>query len=209
VNRPTRSGKRATYHHGDLKSALRSAASSMLAERGVETISLREIAQTAGVSHTAAYRHYADKEAVMADLAEAGFRDLNAAMRDVVAATRGGVTRKLQAAGGAYVRFGVEQPHLLQLMFGAAIGDWQRYPALVEASAALYAKLTEIIKSGQEKGKFRAGDPADLALTAWSLVHGLTLLICGRRVAGCDDAVFVERRSQRVTALLIEGLTEK
>jgi AcrR family transcriptional regulator len=180
----------------------------MLAERGAETISLREIALVAGVSHTAAYRHYADKEAVMADLAEAGFRELNAAMKDDIATTKGGVSRKLQAAGGAYVRFGVEQPHLLQLMFGAAIGDWQRYPALVEASAALYATLTEIIQSGQEKGRFRAGDPADLALTAWSLVHGLALLICGRRVAGSDDVLFVERASQRVTALLIEGLAK-
>ncbi|RUL72164.1 TetR/AcrR family transcriptional regulator [Dyella choica] len=209
MNRSTRPGKRPAYHHGDLKSALRSAASSLIAERGVDTVSLREIAQIAGVSHTAAYRHYADKEAVMADLAEAGFRELNASMRDAMASIPGGVTRKLQAAGSAYVHFGVAQPHLLQLMFGAAIADWKRYPGLVEASDALYAALTEIITSGQEKGKFRAGDPAELALAAWSLVHGLALLICGRRVTGSDDALFVERASQRVTALLIEGLTGK
>lgn len=209
MNRSSRPGKRSAYHHGDLKSALRAAAATLIAERGVDTVSLREIAQMAGVSHTAAYRHYADKEAVMADLAEAGFRELSATMGQVIAATRGGVTRKLQAAGGAYVRFGVEQPHLLQLMFGPAISDWQCYPALVEASDALYATLTDIIKSGQEKGKFRAGDPRDLALAAWSLVHGLALLICGKRVTGSDDALFVEHASQRVTALLIEGLTVK
>ncbi|GLQ87272.1 TetR/AcrR family transcriptional regulator [Dyella flagellata] len=209
MTRTSKPGKRAAYHHGDLKSALRAAATTLIAERGVETVSLREIAQIAGVSHTAAYRHYADKEAVMADLAEVGFRELNATMCDAVASATGGVALKLQSAGGAYVRFGVEQPHLLQLMFGAAIADWQRYPDLVASSEALYATLTEIIRAGQEEGKFRAGDPAELALAAWSLVHGLALLICGRRVTGSDDASFVERASQRVTALLIEGLTHQ
>ena len=54
------------YHHGDLKNALRDAASMLIAERGVEAVSLREISQAAGVSHTAAYRHYADKQALLA-----------------------------------------------------------------------------------------------------------------------------------------------
>lgn len=194
------------YHHGDLKSALRSAAAALIAERGVDAVSLREIAQAAGVSHTAAYRHYADKQALLADLAEMGFRELGANMRDIVASTAGGPIAQLQASGRAYVQFGVRQPHLLQLMFGAAIADWQRYPTLLEASSALSAQLSEIIVSGQGIGQFRAGETADLALAAWSLVHGLALLLCGRRIRGSEDELFVEQAAQRVIALLIGGL---
>ena len=58
-----------TYHHGDLKNTLQAAAAQLIAERGVEGFSLREISQAAGVSHAAAYRHYADKQALLADLA--------------------------------------------------------------------------------------------------------------------------------------------
>lgn len=94
-------------------------------------------------------------------------------------------------------------------MFGAVIADWRRYAALVEVSGALYATLADVIKAGQEKGKFRAGGTKDLALAAWSLVHGLALLISAKRVGGIDDALSVERVSQGVTALLIDGLAVK
>lgn len=79
------------------------------------------------VSHAAAYRHYADKQALLADLAEAGFRKLVAINRRSIAATGGGPIEQLQACGRAYVRFGVRDPHLLQLMFGGAIVDWQAH----------------------------------------------------------------------------------
>ncbi|HEX7639017.1 MAG TPA: TetR family transcriptional regulator, partial [Burkholderiaceae bacterium] len=69
---------RRAYHHGDLPNALRAAAARLVAERGVEAVSLREISQAAGVSHAAAYRHYADKAALLAELAEEGFRQLAA-----------------------------------------------------------------------------------------------------------------------------------
>ncbi|HSW08488.1 TetR/AcrR family transcriptional regulator [Aquabacterium sp.] len=195
------------YHHGDLKNALQAAASALIAQRGAEAVSLREISQAAGVSHAAAYRHYADKQALLADLAEAGFRELIAINRRTVAATAGGPAAQLQACGRAYVRFGVRQPQLLQLMFGAAITDWQAHPSLAGASAALADTLSDVVKAGQASGALREGDVGDLTLTAWSLVHGLALLMAGRRIPqAAVDAAFVRRASQRCVALLIDGL---
>ena len=205
---PARSAAaRQGYHHGDLKNALQAAAAELLAQRGAEAVSLREISQAAGVSHAAAYRHYADKQALLADLAEAGFRELTAINLQVTAATRGGPLEQLKACGRAYVEFGVRQPHLLQLMFGGVITDWESHATLVEASGQLADTLAGIVISGQASGDIRAGDVADLTLSAWSLVHGLALLIVGRRIPGMRmDAAFVKRAAAQCTTLLIEGL---
>lgn len=198
---------RRSYHHGDLKNALQQAASTLIRQRGADAVSLREISQAAGVSHAAAYRHYADKQALLADLAEAGFRELVAINLRTIAATRGGPVEQLMACGRAYVKFGVRQPHLLQLMFGGAVADWQAHPALAEASGALAKTLADVVQAGQDSGELRGGELGDLTLTAWSLVHGLALLIVGRRIPGAKvDAAFVGRAAERSVALLVDGL---
>ncbi|HJW12398.1 MAG TPA: TetR/AcrR family transcriptional regulator [Albitalea sp.] len=198
------------YHHGDLKNALQAAASALIAERGAESVSLREISQAAGVSHAAAYRHYADKQALLADLAQAGFSALADINRRTVASSRGGPVEQLQACGRAYVEFGVRQPHLLQLMFGGVIADWQSHPGLAQASADLADTLAQVVNAGQASGELRTGDVGDLTLTAWSLVHGLALLIVGQRIPGVAvDARFVKHAARRCTALLIDGLRKR
>lgn len=201
--------KKRTYHHGDLKNALQAAAFALIAQRGVEAVSLREISQAAGVSHAAAYRHYTDKQALLADLAQAGFRELVEINRRTVAATRGGPLEQLKACGRAYVDFGVRRPHLLQLMFGGAVVDWQAHDGLVDASRQLAGTLAGIVTQGQASGVMRPGPVGDLTLAAWSLVHGLALLIAGRRIPGvpADDA-FVRRAAKRCTRLLIDGLRQ-
>ena len=197
------------YHHGDLKNALRAAAAALLARHGAQGVSLREIAVAAGVSHTAAYRHFADKQALLADLAEEGFRRLAEINRRTTTATPGGPLAQLEACGRAYVRFGLEQPQLLELMFGQAVPDWSAHPGLQAASEDLAQTLAGIVAAGQATGEIRAVPLGDVTLAAWSLVHGLALLIVGRRipVPSIDDA-FVEHASRACVALLIAGLAE-
>lgn len=195
------------YHHGDLRNALRAAASELIRQRGAESVSLREISQAAGVSHAAAYRHYADKQALLADLAELGFRELADINRAAVAATPGGPVEQLRASGQAYVEFGVQHPHLLQLMFAGVVADWQAYPGLVAASGALADALADIIRAGQASGELKAGPGGDLTLAAWSMVHGLTLLIIGGHVqATTTGADLVRSAAQRSISLLIDGM---
>lgn len=198
---------RSTYHHGDLKNALQAAASAMLATRGPQAISLREISQAAGVSHAAAYRHYPDKEALLADLAAAGFWDLVEINRRIASRTRGGPVAQLRACGRAYVDFGVRRPHLLQLMFGGVIADWESHQALADAARQLAGSLAAIVVEGQSRGELRPGEVGDLTLAAWAMVHGLALLIAGRRIPGVRvDEAFVRRAGRRCTSLLIDGL---
>ena len=204
---PRRKPPARAYHHGDLKNALRDAASALIAERGVEAVSLREISQAAGVSHTAAYRHYAHKEALLAAIAEDGFRQLADINRRTIAQTPGGPVPQLMACGRAYVRFGVQRPHVLQLMFGQAVPDWSAHPSLQLASEELAQTLAGVVAAGQVAGTLRAAPLGDVTLAAWSLVHGLTLLLAGRRIpaAAVDDA-FVERMAQQCVTLLMQGL---
>jgi AcrR family transcriptional regulator len=190
-----------------LRNALLATASRLVAERGAEAVSLRAISQAAGVSHAAAYRHYADKQAVWADLAEAGFRELAEINRRTIESTSTGPVEQLKACGRAYVEFSVRQPHPLQLMFGGVIVDWASHPSLAQASAALADSLAGVVRAGQDAGELRTGSLQDLTLTAWSLVHGLALLIVGRRIPNAKlDATFLRHSSQACVTLLIEGL---
>src|SRR5216117_2127251 len=112
-----------TYHHGNLRTALLRAAGERLEKQGITALSLREAARRAGVSHNAPYRHFADREALLAALAAEGFAMLAERLR-------GQPGREM---GEAYVRFALEQPQRFRLMFGGLL-PIARYPELRSAA---------------------------------------------------------------------------
>ena len=126
------------YHHGDLPTALLDAADTLLDQGGDGAVSLREAARMAGVSPTAAYRHFADKEALLAALALRGFEAFAAAMDQAVAA--GGATPYV-ARGRSYLRFALARPGRFRLMFGPLLVRSAAHPALREASRQAFAAL--------------------------------------------------------------------
>lgn len=140
------------------------AAQKILEEQGVAALSLREAARRAGVSHNAPYRHFADRDALLAALAAEGFARLGEALE--AAAARGP-----RARGEAYVRFALEQPQRFRLMFGGAL-RLDAHPALREAAARTYQALVRAFEplAGPQ------GAPT-AAAAAWALVHGLAQLL--------------------------------
>jgi len=93
------------------------------------------------------------------------------------------------------------------VMFGEVIADWESHQGLADAARQLAGSLAAIVLEGQARGELRAGEVGDLTLAAWSMVHGLSLLIAGRRIPGVQvDAAFVRRAARRCTSLLIDGL---
>src|SRR5580700_11226420 len=124
--------KTRAYHHGDLKNALVVAALELIAAKGARALSLREVARSIGVSHASTYRHFPNKESVLATIAEQGFEKLTRAMEAAARPHAGDPLEMLQATGVAYVDFGVAHPHHLQVMFGDLITHHEIYPALVE-----------------------------------------------------------------------------
>jgi AcrR family transcriptional regulator len=162
------------YHHGDLRNALIEIAAELLAEDGLHALSLRKMAQRAGVSHNAPYMHFADKEAVLAAIAEEGFRLLAIEVASAVAQAGNSARQRLIAASNAYVCFALNHSNHLQVMFRPS--DLTKYPSLLEASQASLNQLFELVKSGQENGELRSGDTHKMTKAIWTMVHGIAAI---------------------------------
>lgn len=171
-----------TFHHGDLRRALLRAAEILLEREGPLGVGLRAIARLAGVSQAAPYRHFPDREAILAALAEQGLRELGDRM--VAAAEANPDPREtLLAIAEAYVALAAERPHVFRLMFGPEVADKERYPGVLAAGLRAYQVLLDAIAAGQKAGAVGRGDPADLALCQWACVHGIASLAVDGRLA--------------------------
>jgi AcrR family transcriptional regulator len=159
------SHKRGRYHHGNLPAALVEAAIEVVAEVGVEALTLREVAHRVGVTHAAPYRHFKGKGVLLAAVAEEGFARLAAAIE----AARQSQS-PLSAAGAAYIRFACEHAALYRLMFAAE----ERTAGLRTASNALLSEIAAATRDGSE-----SSEVDDLARLLWSSWHGLATLHSG------------------------------
>src|SRR5271163_1683205 len=200
--------KTRTYHHGDLRRALVQAALVIVTEEQDWAFSLREVARRAGVSHNAPYSHFADKNDLLAAVAAASMEKLREEMQIAVSGIEDPATA-LRASGRAYVRFGTSNPALYRLIFGPAIAAGGRRPGIVEeAGARTRALLEGIIERGARSGAFAIDlndtrGQAIAVLTAWSVVHGLTLL----SIDGiAPPHASPDELTECVTATLLNGL---
>lgn len=193
----TLSTSKAPYHHGDLRAALIVAAEALLTRRGAAELSLRGVAREAGVSAMAPYRHFADKDALLAAVAGDGFHQFEARLREATSAApdpRAG----LIAQGVAYVRFAHDQPALFRLMFGPLITKAVALEHLDRDSAPALDALRDAVAAAYPEADAQRRD--DLVLTCWSMVHGLAgLIVDGRLPASAEVA---EAMAMRVLRLL-------
>lgn len=165
---------RTTYHHGDLRNALLDAGSAVARDVGAEALSLREVARRAGVSHTAAYNHFADKTDLLRGLAIRAFEQLAADLQEVVDT---GV-QSLEDLGVAYLRFATTHQAEFRFMFQRSLCMPEGVPdPLGEASLASQNVLRDHLVTLQEAGRIGPGDPDALTLAVWSQIHGLTTIV--------------------------------
>jgi AcrR family transcriptional regulator len=178
-----------TYHHGDLRSTLITAATELIAEHGVAGLSLRECARRAGVSHAAPYRHFPDKNALLLAIARDGFAALEAVGQEAMAGIDDPRDR-LDAYAVAYVRFAIEHPVVFRLMFTSQFEHDGVEP--VDGGAFDLLVMTAATVAGP------AVDARLAAAASWALPHGLAMLILDRRipaeqVPGPDEAAALAR----------------
>jgi len=184
-------GKKRPYHHGNLRQALIDAALELIEERGVSALTLREVARQVGVTHAAPQRHFADRAALVAAVAEQGFRGLAAH----VAAVRGSArtpAQRLRALGVAYVEYALAHPAHLRVMFSPEVADKSRHPELAAAAQAVHAALVDRIADGQRDGSVAQGDPDKLSFAAWSMVHGCAVLLIDGQAMGRSKAALID-----------------
>jgi AcrR family transcriptional regulator len=197
------------YHHGKLRPALVQAATALLEERGPLGVTLRGAARRAGVSQTAPYRHFPDKGALLAAVAEGGFRRLGEAMTRAARAHPADPARALEAMAIALVRFAARHPAHYRLMSGPAVRG-RDHPGLRQAALAAWGLLTATLTECQRAGRIRPGDPAALAFVLWSLVHGLsTLLVDEQLPPPVRQAWGPAELAQKATQVLLEGLAAR
>jgi AcrR family transcriptional regulator len=169
--------KRKTYHHGDLKNALIEAGAEILSKEGIGALSLRKVAQKAGVSHAAPYAHFADKQALIAAISTEGFRRLYDEIYAAGQRYQGDPVRRLVEGAWAYVQFALHVPDQFKVTMSGVVEKEKDYPAFVEMSQKSFALVVEIVEECQAAGILNPG-PADLmAVSVWSLIHGFVTLL--------------------------------
>lgn len=174
---------REPYHHGDLRAALIEAGLTLLTTRTADDLSLREVARAVGVSATAVYRHFPDKRALMEALASEGLAKL-AEAQHAASERAGGGAKGFDATGRAYVRFALDHPALFRLMFShPARPDLMSAPT--DQTPDAMAFLRENARSATPPGE----DPGTTALQAWSIAHGLAMLMLDAQVPASAQTI--------------------
>lgn len=204
-------GRRTSYHHGALRSALVEASVALAREGGPDRVVLREVARAAGVSHSAAYRHFADRDALLAEVSRYAQRRLGTEMRRRIDQT-GHVASRLAAVGAAYIDFALAEPGLFRCLFatqpetGAGDGVAQStaaHHAASEPFTILGSVLDEAVEAGLLSSQRRPG--ADIA--AWSAVHGLAVLLVDGPLPDSPEAV--DFATNQVLTLIGRGLLDQ
>ncbi len=182
--------KKTSYHHKNLKPELLELTARIIAEEGLDKVTLRELARRIGVSRTAPYRHFKDKNALLATVAERKFQGLNIALLSAFDEEAGPIAQ-LKRMALIYIDFALDNYDLYRLMFSEELKQGERYPGLAEAADETFAILAQTVQSCQEAGLVRQGNPTWLAYSAWSTLHGLAeLLIEGKLVEIADRQAF-------------------
>jgi len=195
----TMSTSRSTYHHGDLRATLLATADDVLAERGLEALSLREVSRRAGVSHAAAYKHFADKAGLLDVYAAEAFGALEIALE---AARAGAISPRdaLVGTGVAYVAFAWQRPVAFRVMFRPGVSGGRAFEACA-AAGRTHAILVATVVGAQAAGVLPPGPSETQVLASWSLVHGLaTLVNDGPSAASFTSAEAVESLACEVIA---------
>jgi AcrR family transcriptional regulator len=191
ARRPRR--KRAgQYHHGDLRRALIDQALRTIDTAGVDGLTLRGVGAALGVSRTALYRHFPDKEALIAAVAREGFRTFRLALVDAWE-RQGGGPAGLEAMGDAYFRFALDHASHYRVMFGRHVTASERDPELVAEGEGAFRALVDALTEGQRQGWVRKDDPLMLAGFVWSVTHGIAMLAIDERLGGSDESAALSR----------------
>lgn len=193
-----------SYHHGNLRASLLETAVALGREKGPDGVVLREVARRSGVSHNAAYRHFSDRNELLAEVASVGHTELATAMRARMARVRvkdpaARALEQLRQTGKAYVEYALTQPGLFSVAFSCEPSDAE---AMIGPIELLNEVLDACVASGAVTPKRREG----AEISCWSAVHGFALLhLEGLRIEESGRAR--DAALGRLLSLLVAGLT--
>ena len=193
--------QKAKYHHGDLREALIGAAYQLVSEAGAESFSLADACRRAGVSTAAPYRHFKDREELLAEVTARGFEGLHADTVRAVEAQGEGSLAAIEAMGHAYVAFAAGQPGLFRLMFGQP-PLMEEFQQVSETGGECFGYVIEQV------GKYCAAhgvdrDANEIAIKLWTFVHGASSLLIDGKYEKVTPGLDVSEMITGATPLLV------
>jgi len=170
-------------------------------KRGVDGVSMRQLAEALGCSPMTPYRYFRNKQEILAAVRAAAFDRFAAALEAATRRARGDLRAAGQATGEAYIRFALSEPEAYRLMFDLSQPHPERYPELVRATARarrlMSASLEDLVKAG-----IFAGDPQLLGHVFWATLHGLVVLHLAGKLPAEPDFRTIQGEAMR---LLVAG----
>lgn len=197
MNTATKTTKRASYHHGDLRTQLIEAARQLVEEKGPEQFSVSEACRVAGVSTAAPYKHFKNKEEMLQEVCLLGMERQRAQMIEEVAPYAPGTLDRIVALGRVYVRFAQEEPGVFRLMFGFA-NENDDAEALEELGQGTFNLVQQEVAWCRGSNDINEQD-VQRAFLLWSFVHGLSFLRIDGKLKKMDLNVDVESTLVEVT----------
>ena len=201
--------KRTAYHHGDLRATLLRVGLELVAERGINGFTLREVARRAGVSHAAPYHHFADRGALVRAIVAESYGALAAALEDGASGGADDPLARIQAMGEGYVAFALANPDRYRLMFRTELaGEGSDADDVNRAGAEAFGALVGAVEAAHRAG--RLADDVDVGSTAaacWATVHGVaSLLIDGALGIRADQPDRARHLASRLIGITLRGL---
>lgn len=196
------------YHHGDLRKALIEATLILIAEKGIGAFTIREVAKRAGVSHSAPYRHFKDKEALLFAVAKEGFDMMVAETKKRSEKHPDNPLARFQINGLSYIDFAINYPSHYRVMFNSGASKHECPKDLVASSTESFKLLIDNICECQKLKLMKDVNPNELALAAWSIVHGYAMLFIDGFIDNETDLFSHEKNKLKyiITEALYEGL---
>lgn len=180
----------------DIKTRIIAAARSLYMERGPESVTMRAVAERVGVTATALYRHFADKDAILREVMGEGSRLLGSHLFRALEAPT--ALERLRATADAYLDFAASQPQAYRSLFEPGQDGAEESP-MHRQRGAVRRFLRDRVREGMDAGVLAEGDPDGMAMSLWAMLHGLASL----HSAGITR---MEGLSQRALTNLIEGI---
>jgi AcrR family transcriptional regulator len=196
---------KASYHHGDLRRALLVAAVKLVEAKGPNGITLRAVAAKAGVTQTAPYRHFSNKQAMIDAVVEEGFSELEARLAAVADQAIEPLARLRQQAI-AYAKFAVRRPGHYQLMFLSEQPAETVDENAPSAFQNLVDTMVDSIAEAQSARLIKNEPPLEIALSMWCLVHGLSTFVASKRLKQLNDSI-LETMVSKVMDNLLYGVS--
>jgi AcrR family transcriptional regulator len=171
----------------------------LFAKRGVEGVSMRQLADALGCSPMTPYRYFRNKEEILAAVRAAAFDRFADALEAATLRAQGDLRAAAYATGEAYIRFAFSEPEAYRLMFDLSQPHPERYPELVRATARARHLMSAALEALVNAGVF-AGDPQLMGYVFWATMHGLVVLHLAGKLPTKPDFETIQREAMRILA---------